>query len=370
MSDNTKIQKNRIAKFKIVDRFYIEAFTSNYAPNGMLRLYRVTRNFPQSRDLPFIYQSARIKNPEELAKVKPVLDYLAGKLGWQQLPPLLKDLEEQLRKQEAIDPEILRIVQQYPRVSIGMLKAFDTLFLDQVELDDVPLLGEYVKTALNSVLGKQEIMIKSQLDLIDRLGEEKTPEGIQRLLKLLQEYDLPQITSVTSIITDRLQKLKVFERAIQNERAYEIKGKNSIHSQLVNALWILDDSYWLLHANEPLSNFLKKKYDSASRDERLKPDFICANDKSTLVIVEIKRPSHEIREEDIRQLHNYVIAVDEYYPNGFADKMGFIIGKRISPHNQKIIDDIECIQFKSYTKLVDDCKYRYQEYLNVIEKMK
>jgi hypothetical protein len=74
MSKGTSSQKNRIAKIKVVDRFYIEAFTSEYAPSGMLRLYRVTRNVPQPSEIPFIYQSARIRNPEELAKVKPALD--------------------------------------------------------------------------------------------------------------------------------------------------------------------------------------------------------------------------------------------------------------------------------------------------------
>lgn len=248
-----------------------------------------------------------------------------------------------------------------------MLRAFDRVFR-KVEVEDFPLISEFMKTALTSLLGKQEIMIKAQLDLIAKFGKEKTPEGMQQLHRLLTVYDLPQLTSVASIITDRLQKLKLFEALIQSENAYEIRGKNSIHNQLAEALWIINDSYWLLHSNEPLTNLLKKKYESANHHERLRPDFICANDKDNLVIVEIKRPSHEITQEDINQLHNYLVAVDDFYQSEFTQKEGYIIGKEISKHNKKYIEGIENMYFKSYTQLVDDCNRRYQEYLDAIEK--
>jgi len=370
MSNQTRQWKKPIGKSKIVDRFYIEAFESDFYPNGVLRLYRVTRGSIKPRPSPFYYQSVRIKNPEELANVKPVLDYLAGKLRWQELPPLLEALEEQLRKEEAIDPEIQRIVRQYPKASIGMLKAFDTVYHGEVEIEDFPLISEYMRTALESLLGKQEIMINLQLDLIDKLGKEKTPEGMQKLIKLLGEYDLPQLTSVASIITDRLQRLRVFGVQIQNEKAYEITGPNSIHNQLANALWILDDSYWLLHSNEPLTHLLNKEYKLATEDERLRPDFICANDKDNLVIIEIKKPSQKVRRKDINQLQDYLVAVDRFYQPKFKSKQGFLIAKGISLHHQQVIDMIESIQFKSYNRLVQDCKRRYQEYIDALQRKK
>lgn len=343
-------------------RFYIEAYQSNYFPEGALRLYRLTSDISKDGGKGYVYRSVRIKNPEELMKTKLALDYLSGVLKWQELPPLLKDLEEQMKKRGDIDPEVLRIVQQYPKASISVLKAFDAVY-GRVDVEDAPLISEYMNTAFKSLLGKQESMISLQLDLINRLNEEKRPEGIQKLLRLLEEYDLPQITSVASITTDRLQKLKVFEAQIQNENAYEIKGKNSIHNQLANALWLLDDSYWLLHSNEPLTNFLKGRYEG---DERVRPDFICADNRADLVIVELKRPSKVITIDDIDQLENYLVTADEF-SRQYSDKRGFIIGKSISDHNQKVIENRRNIQFKSYVQLVSDCRRRYQEYLDAID---
>jgi hypothetical protein len=358
--------KHQIERKQIAKSFYIEAARSNFYPGGIVRLYRVTRNPSEPRPGDFTYQSVRIRNPEELSKVEPALALLASRLGWQQLPPLLKSLEDQLRNEERIDPDALRIVQQYPKASIGMLKAFDEVYKDKLDVEDFPIVLEFVRSALESIQGKQNIMLKVQLEMLNRLGKETSPEGMQRLLKLLEEYDLPQLTSVTGIITDRLRKLEFLEAQIQNENAYEIKGKNSIHNQLARSLWVIDDSYWLLHSNEPLTNFLKKKYEEGDSDERKRPDLICAVDKHDLVIVELKRPSHKVEMKDIDQLENYLITTDDYAQPPFGDKKGFLIANEISPHLQKSVDNRKNIEFISYLRLIENCKIRYQQYLDAI----
>ena len=247
-----------------------------------------------------------------------------------------------------------------------MLKAFDQIFHGKVEIEDFSLIKQYMQTALKSLLGKQQIMINLHIDLINKLGKEKTPRGIQKLLALLEVYDLPQLTSVTSIITDRLSRLRVFAHQITNEKAYEIKGKNSIHNQLANALWILDDSYWLLHSNEPLKHFLVKEAHSSKKDAKLRPDLICVSNKHNLTVVELKRPSHQVTMNDLNQLQNYLAIVDRFRPE-FVTKMGYIIAKEISDHLQKIVNNIKNVEFKSYVQLTNDCQRRYQEYIDALE---
>jgi Ca2+-binding EF-hand superfamily protein len=315
----------------------------------------------------FAYQSVRIKNPEELAKVRPVLDYLSGKLGWEKLPPMLEELEEKLKKEEPFDPELKRIISQYPSAAVSLLKVFDEVYRGDIEIEDFDLISDYMKTALQSLLGKQTVMVNLLTDIINKLGEEKTPEGIQKLLKLMEEHTLPEITTVASIITTRLQKLRVFEASIQNENAYEIKGVNSVHNQIAQAMWIIDDAYWLLHANEPLTNFLKKEYSKATKEERRKPDYICVSNEHALIIVEIKRPSHEMTMDDINQIQDYLATIEEHRPE-FVVREAYLVGKTMSAHLQKILENITNVKFKPYTKLVDDCKRRYQQYLEALER--
>lgn len=360
-------QKKQIAHLEIVPRkFYAEAYIDTPNPHGAMRLYRVTRAPSSPPKSDFAYQSVRIKTPEELAKVRPILDFLSGKLGWEKLPPMLETLEKKLKQEEPFDPELKKIVTQYPRAAMSVLKAFDTIYHGDIEIEDFDLISDYMKTALQSLLGKQVVMVNLMTDMINKLGEEKTPEGIQKLLRLMEEHTLPEITTVASIITSRLQRLRIFETSIQKENAYEIKGVNSIQNQIACSMWIIDDAYWLLHANEPLTGFLKKQYPEATKDEKRRPDFICVSNEHTLVIVEIKRPNHEMTMDDINQIQNYLATIEEHRPE-FATRIGFLIGKTMSAHLQKILDKITNVKFKPYTRLVDECKRRYRQYLDVLE---
>jgi hypothetical protein len=361
-------KKEQVAHMEIIHRkFYAEAYRDTPNPQGVLRLYRVTRAPSSPPKSEFAYQSVRIKNPEELAKVRPILDYLSGKIGWEKLPPMLEELEKKLEKDSSFDPELKKIVVQYPRAATSLLKAFDTVYHGDIEIEDFDVLSDYMRTALQSLLGKQVVMVNLLTDMISKLGGEKTPEGIQKLLRLMEEHTLPEITTVASIITSRLQKLRIFEASIQNENAYEIKGLNSIHNQIAHSMWIIDDAYWLLHSNEPLTHFVKKEYPKGTEDEKKRPDFICVSDEHTLIIAEIKRPSHEITMDDINQLQNYLATIEEHRPE-FVVRKGYLIGKTISAHLQKILKQITNINFKPYTRLVDDCKQRYQQYLDALEK--
>lgn len=213
-------QKERIAHMETIHRkFYAEAYKDTPNPHGVLRLYRVTKAPSSPPKSEFAYQSVRIKSPEELAKVRPILDYLSGKLGWEKLPLMLEELERKLKEEKPFDPEMERIISQHPRAAMTFLKAFDTIYHGDIEIEDFDLIGDYMKTALQFLLGKQIVMVNLTTDMINKLGEEKTPEGIQKLLKLMEEHTLPEITTVASIISSRLQKLRIFEASIQNENA-------------------------------------------------------------------------------------------------------------------------------------------------------
>jgi hypothetical protein len=315
----------------------------------------------------FTYQSVRIKSPEELARIRPTLDFLSAKLGWEELPPMLEELEKKLKEETPFSPEMEKIIAQHPRAAMSFLKAFDAIYHSEIEIEDFDLISDYMKTALKSLLGKQVVMVNLMTDIVNKLGEERTPEGIQKLLKLMEEHTLPEITTVASIITTRLQKLRIFEASIQNENAYEIRGVNSVHNQIAQAMWIINDAYWLLHSNEPLTNFLKKEYSTASRGERRKPDFVCVSNEHTFVIVEIKRPSHKITMDDVDQIQEYLATIKEHRPE-FVVNEAYLIGKTMSSHLQTILDNIANVKFKPYTKLVDDCKRRYQQYLEALDK--
>ncbi len=366
-AQKTRTKRRNYERLKVADNFYTERYSSQYYPSGVLRIKRVTLRTPSFPNSNFAMESVRIRTPEELSKVKLQMDFLAKKLGWKELKEHIETLREQLEKRAKLDPEALKLVEQYPEVVIEMIKTLDKILgKKELAIEDIPLVRRFTETLLNALFGKKALMINLNLDLINRLGKETDPRGIMELLKLLEEYELPQLTSVTGIITDRLQKLKLLEAQIQNERAYEIKGKNSIHNQLAEALWILDDGYWLLSSNKPLQNFLGIEYEKNKKLKR--PDFICADFEKTLVIVEIKRPSLEVKREHIDQLEEYVIMASDFMD--YKKRIGFLIAKSIPPELARIVKHRPLIEFKSYTRVIRECRTRYKQYLDAVEKRK
>jgi hypothetical protein len=350
--------------------FYARTEKTERNPFGIIRLYRVTLN-PPHHDGDFTWQAVRIKSPEELTKTKLALDWLANSLNWQELPEVLKEFKQKLRKEKEekeISPTTLKLIHMYPEAAEEILKGFDKVFRGHIEIEDFPIVEKVVETATNLLANQTRHMIDTKLELLERLNRETTTKGIERLTKLLEKHSLPKLTSVTNIIMDRIQRINYFKATIQNDKAYELKGEDSVHNQLARSLWIIDDSYWLLYSNKTLATFLQKKTKHAPEDERKRPDLICATDRNRLVIVELKRPRDEIVQDDIHQLHNYLRTADKFRGQGFKTKIGYLIGREISDYDRNYLEDIPILRFKTYLELVEDCERRYQEYLVALKK--
>lgn len=355
--------------------FYIRTEKTEWYPEGIIKLYRMTRSPPVLPNSEFCYQSVRVRNPEELSTLKISMDWLASSLGWQELPEALENFKNQLTPNNTnteetangtITEETLKLVRQYPNAANEILRAFDGIHQSHMEIEDIPTMIQVTKTAATLLSNQTKHMIDSKIELLEQLSREKTPNGIKKLTNLLEDYELPQLTSVANIIMDRLHRISLLKATIENENAYEIKGKESVHNQLVNALWIIDDSYWLLYSNTTLAKFLSNE-DLPKEDAKKRPDIICANDRKRLVIVELKRPSHRITQKDISQLLNYIVNADKYQSPGFEEKFGYIIGKEISPHDREYINNIPRLKFLPYVQLVEECERRYQEYLDALK---
>ena len=125
MSSQIREEPEVLTRMTVIPKaFYIRTEKSSWNPTGIIKMYRMTR----AQDT-FAYHSVRIKNPEELARVKLTLAWLAGELKWQELPEILGEFKKELKKDEkTISPQTLKLVQQYPEAANEILKGFDTLF--------------------------------------------------------------------------------------------------------------------------------------------------------------------------------------------------------------------------------------------------
>jgi hypothetical protein len=90
--------------------------------------------------------------------------------------------------------------------------------------------------------------------------------------------------------------IDLLRESLQNEKTFEIRGENSVHSILERDLWLLDESYWMIQSNKTLKTFIGDKLadKDAKKYGKKRPDFVCGSLGDRLIIVELKRPSHPL----------------------------------------------------------------------------
>jgi hypothetical protein len=193
-------------------------------------------------------------------------------------------------------------------------------------------------------------------------------EALQELSDLLESWSLHQLTGVTREVTSRVATISLFKQRIEDDSTYEIRGENSIHRILENAMWLLDERYWLLQSNSTLRTLIGDRVLNVNKWEASRrPDFVCGTVDKRLIIVEIKRPAHPLGIEDLNQLEDYFLIAEKLTDLGRFE--GYLVGREIS-------DDLKSRmrwrgnQFKVllYSDLVADTERRYKEYVKFLQK--
>lgn len=189
-------------------------------------------------------------------------------------------------------------------------------------------------------------------------------EDIGRLAALLQDWGVYEITAITEWIKRRLSVIDRFETFAEDIETLEYE---QIHKTLESNLWLLDDSYRLYGSNRTLKKILDQEIQKRfKRHERDRPDLICKALMDKLVIIELKRPSHEIVAEDMAQLTQYKTIVREHSP-GYRVIESYLIGRRF---DEAVRDrDLEKAGFflRSYSEIISEARDRYREIIEILE---
>ena len=131
-------------------------------------------------------------------------------------------------------------------------------------------------------------------NIVQAMKEEGTA-NVKQLDEVLSDWSLSQATSVLRETRRRVGMIELLRESLNNEKTFELKGDNSIHAILEQDLWLLDESYWMIQSNRTLKTFIRDRLSEkdAAKFGKKRPDFVCGNLGEQLIIVELKRPSHE-----------------------------------------------------------------------------
>jgi hypothetical protein len=186
----------------------------------------------------------------------------------------------------------------------------------------------------------------------------------------IRPRNLHQITSLSNIVKNRLDTIGSLEEAIHKEETYELKEDNSIHRILEKNMWLIDERYWIAQSNKSLRTYLgdaMMKEDAEFKSKR--PDFVCVKkSEKGIIILEIKRPSIELKKKEIDQAELYLRLIDKYKGETGLSVEIYLIGAKISNEAQEVVKWRKNITIKTYQDFLEDCRNRYQEYLKISEK--
>jgi hypothetical protein len=199
----------------------------------------------------------------------------------------------------------------------------------------------------------------------------KLPNQKQRALEdldlLLRGWSLHVITNVAQQVKARLDTIDLFEEQIKDPRVFEIRGDNSIHRILEKAMWLVDEHYWLLHSNKSLRVTIGTEMSKRDKKEfgKKRPDFVCGTVGDRLIILELKRPGHRLKVEDLNQLETYLTIAEGHFD--FRTSRGYLVGSTIGDELKRRLKYRSGFEVLLYTNILDGTKKRYHEFLKTIE---
>ena len=158
------------------------------------------------------------------------------------------DADAARKKTETAEKQIKGLAKQDPKFVTQVLK---DLKLDKVSEEDFPKLTEAIGDLAQIFIGVDEAQRAAIKKLVEQLPEQGK-KAIEQLSELMEELTAGQIAAVAGEVNRRVGLLNMFKERVLDDRTYEITGDGSIHRLLEQAMWIVDERYWLMHSNRQL----------------------------------------------------------------------------------------------------------------------
>lgn len=304
-------------------------------------------------------ESIRISKVIDWEEIKKIIDEkFAIPLNWISKDEALAELERKTPKKT-----VKEIIDKRPNLAIDILRNVDLEKFDSTQLSDF----------LNTLSDKDRDAISHEIKLFNDIIKSLNPKdtkSIDSFLEILEKVSMHGVNTTMQFVLGRLEKIKIFEEIVSNDKTYEIKGEYSIHKFLEKNIWILDEDYMILSSNEALKTDIGKAHKKKHRkgEKAKRPDFVLKTYKENLVIAEIKRPNYTISLPDFYQITEYESLANQLTGNVF-DYTGYLIGRKFHEDVKTIQKKAESIgiHLKSYSDIITDVRNRYKRLLEILE---
>lgn len=309
--------------------------------------------------------SFHINSAQHWEIIKKLIDEeLAPYLKWQSRKAIDKKISDRKKSESATKRDLKKIAQDDIAIFTGTLKGLD---LEKLTQGDYIKIGESISELADILLSADESLRSAIRHVIQKLPKQGA-QAIGELSQLMESLTLRQITAVTTEVHRRINTINTFEERALDDRTYEITGDGSIHRLLENAMWIIDEHYWLMHSNKTLrtvvGNELAKK---DKKYEKKRPDFVCGTVDNTLIVIELKRPSHTLQVDDLNQLEEYLKVIERYQGKAPRSCKAILVGQQVDDElRQTLRHRASHFSVMTFSDLIEDTRKRYKKYLKEI----
>jgi hypothetical protein len=302
-----------------------------------------------------------IPTSSQWAAIRQIIDEQLGPiLGW-----VSPTTAEKRIKQTVPTVDLISLSKQHPDRFAKLVEALSV----HIELPSSDEGNDELYRAIAELISQFD---KASVERVTRIVNAFKNEGsanVKALDEVLADWSVTQITSVLRETRRRLAMIELLRESLKNDKTFELRGDNSIHSILEQDLWLLDESYWMIQSNKTLKTFIGDSLAEGDmkRYGNKRPDFACGSLGSELVIVELKRPKHRLAKEDLNQLEEY-LAISEKYSTRFKSHKAYLMGSTISEEVRTYLRFRRGFTVLSYWEVLDAAEKRYKEFLKYREK--
>lgn len=198
-----------------------------------------------------------------------------------------------------------------------------------------------------------------RIDLILKELSAASGADLKHFSTLLEDLRLNQVSTMASLVYQKLKVIDVLERTCSNTT----KRERDVHNIFDKNPWLVGKAYEIVQSDRPLSNYLA---DNLPEDPELRkrPDLILKTVpySQDIVLIELKAPGIALKANHIGQVLTYRALIENNKP-GVKGVHCFVFGYEKSPSFCTSKD----VNMKTFSELIAELRAEYQEYSKIID---
>ncbi len=207
--------------------------------------------------------------------------------------------------------------------------------------------------------------------LIKALGQTDQAER-EQILKLVTELDVFETVKYAELVRARVEVIHKFQEMIAND----VPEKPDMQDFLFDHPWLIDPEWIVVEHEKGLETLLVDHFKldpQADPDSDKRVDFFCVSTRGRYLVVEVKRPSKPIGQQEVVQVMNYVSYLRQQAPgqSGRPNHYeGVLVGHHVTPDGVRWreLADKSQVVVKSWRELLDAAERTHREFLEAVKK--